>query len=70
MKDDNIFNKKFGNDDCFIHFDNKDECQKFITFYKGNIGHICCNGKGCKLLGIKNYQEIHKIKNNFLNNKV
>ena len=56
------------NNDFFIHFDTADECNRFRKTYYGMITeHICCNGKGCKIIGVSSYDEVYKIKNEFLN---
>lgn len=62
-----MFNKESKDDNYFIHFATTEECDEFKTIYKGNIGHTCCNGKGCLLKDVKSYNEIHKIKKSFIN---
>ena len=49
----------------FIHFGNKDLCNQFKIQYKGNLGHTCCNGKGCLLFDVNN-KEMHEMKKRFL----
>ena len=45
-------------DKTFIHFNDNETLTKFIEWYKGDIGHICCGGKGCHLKDVKNWIEI------------
>jgi hypothetical protein len=60
-----------GNDLFYIHFDQPETCRDFMDDYNGNgkIGHICCNGKGCHLLDITSWKEIHALRNKFLASK-
>ena len=54
------------NEDCFIHFNNKELLTKFKKEYTGKLGHECCDGKGCLLIDIKTYKEANNIRYNFL----
>lgn len=67
-------NRQIGdNDEHYIHFNDKDELEKFIKYgnkFKIVIGHKCCNDKGCMLKEfngnkINNYNEIHDIYRTF-----
>ena len=64
-------NKKYLDDDKkqFIHFQTPELCQQFKNSYLGNIGHTCCNGKGCLLLDVTENKEMHRLKRDFLANK-
>ena len=59
------------NDLFYIHFDQPETCRDFMDDYNGNgkIGHICCNGKGCHLLDITSWKDIHELRNKFLASK-
>jgi len=50
----------------FIHFDSPKELKKFIKENNFVVGHICCEGKGASLIGIKSYNELNNLKRMFL----
>ena len=51
-----IKNIKIGdNNEYYIHYSTKEECNKFKRKFNGSLGHTCCNGKG---VHVKNYNGI------------
>ena len=58
-----------GDDTYFIHFDTVEMCRQFQLTNPGEVGHMCCSGKGCRLVNIGSWDEMHKMKNTFLTNK-
>ena len=51
----------------FIHFNTKEDCEKFKAIFNGNIEHSCCYGKGVKVtsfnlkpINISSYELIRK----------
>ena len=51
----------------FIHFENTELLNQFQTWYRGSIGHTCCNGLGCLLINVKDSSIVDSIKETFLN---
>lgn len=49
----------------FIHFESSKDLKKFFRENRFSIGHICCDGKGAHLIGVKSYQEVNKLKCKF-----
>lgn len=60
--------RQIDEDSFFIHFETPQLCQQFKQYYTGPIGHTCCSGKGCKLLDVTSWNQIHNIKKIFLSN--
>lgn len=58
-----------GGNTYFIHFDTVDMCRQFQLTHPGDVGHTCCSGKGCRLVNIGSWDEMHKMKKTFLTNK-
>ena len=38
-----------GDDSFFVHFSSIQECNQFKPKFTGELGHICCNGKGIQV---------------------
>ena len=55
-----------GCDTYFIHFDTVKECEQFQVAHPGDVAHTCCNGKGCRLVKIGSWDEMHRMKKTFL----
>ena len=65
--------EKKDTDNFFIHFSDNKTLLEFIEYNKKiiEIGHICCEGKGCVLISynnqpITNYKTIYEIRNTYL----
>ena len=62
-----IYMNKLNNDkDFYIHFDTPEQCNQFKKNYSKPIGHTCCSGKGCKLLTVTSWNEVHTLKREWL----
>ena len=55
-----------GGDTYFIHFDTVKECDQFQLTHSADVGHTCCSGKGCRLVNIGSWDEMHQMKKTFL----
>lgn len=49
----------------FIHFAEAETCARFRTQYGGAIGHVCCSGKGCRLLDVTSWDAVHQLQREF-----
>ena len=57
------------NEKEFIHFDTIDECDKFKKWYTGNIGQLCCYGRGCHLYNVADDKHVEIIRTQFLSSQ-
>ncbi len=60
--------REYTQGDQFIHFNRTGLLYEFIKQYSGEIGHICCNGTGCKLVGLTSTKQVQQIRYDFLKN--
>ena len=43
------------NNEYYIHYSSKKECNKFKIIFNGSVGNTCCNGKG---IHVKTYNGV------------